>query len=140
MPKLYQRLASLVVAIENCRTSGNAEWERRHKETLSDLVRAHLPHGSGFDNGTTIDLARSGENRLAFSTSFHHMNDNGFYDGWTEHDVVVVPSLAFGFTLKITGRDRRQIKDYIHDAFSEALSMDVEAFERVSEAPCAGGT
>jgi hypothetical protein len=53
------------------------------------------------------------------------MNDNGMYDGWTTHQVIVTPSLAFGFTLKITGRDRNQIKDYLSETYHYALEQHI---------------
>jgi hypothetical protein len=82
------------------------------------------PSGSGFDNGTQIDRDRS--DVLIFSTSFHHMDEAGGYDGWTEHTVRVKPSLAWGFDLTVSGRDRNGIKDYIADVFSPWLNEMVD--------------
>jgi hypothetical protein len=53
------------------------------------------------------------------------MTEGGMYDGWTEHTVVVTPSLAFGINIRITGRNRNDIKDYLHDVFHEALTKGV---------------
>lgn len=125
--KLYQQLASLLQAVENCRASGNAEWLQRHSDNVAALVREHMPSGSGFDSGTQIDLdASRGGARLVFDTSFHHMNDAGMYDGWTVHRVTVHPSLAFGFELHISGRDRNQIKEDIAECFHTALSTELK--------------
>jgi hypothetical protein len=52
------------------------------------------------------------------------MNEQGSYDGWTEHTVIVTPSLAMGYRLRITGRDRNGIKEYMHDVFNAALNED----------------
>lgn len=124
--KLYQQFASLLQAIENCRKSGNDEWMQRHSDNVAALVREHMPSGSGFDNGTKIDLdaSRNGT-RLVFDTSFHHMHESGMYDGWTVHCVTVKPSLAFGFELHISGRDRNDIKEYISEAFHTALMTEL---------------
>lgn len=84
-----------------------------------------LPHGSGFDSGCHL-LPESTPNRLVFSADFHHMDENGFYDGWTTHQVIVSADLCFDYSLRITGRDRRQIKDYIADTFHSVMSIDVE--------------
>jgi hypothetical protein len=117
-------MASLVMARETCSQTNKAEWQQRHEERLIMLARDHLPSGSGFDRGTMIDLDRSDANKLVFVTFFHHMTEHGYYDRWTEHTVTVRPSLAFGFHLSISGRDRNQIKDYIADSFQHALDAE----------------
>lgn len=122
--KLYQQIASLLQAIENCKQSGNAEWQERHARRISFLVYNRMPSGSGFDNGTKLDDSSSPA-KLVFNTAFHHMNDGGMYDGWTEHQVIVTADLASGFTVRITGRDRKQIKDYIGEIFHESLNSEV---------------
>lgn len=124
--KLYQRIAELFTAMQNCQKSGNTEWFDRHRDLLCELVKEHLPSGGGFDAGTSFDFDRSKPNLLIFNTSFHHMHDSGMYDGWTEHSVRVTPDLASGFDMRITGRDRRDIKDYIGETFSTALATPVE--------------
>ena len=59
-------------------------------------------------------------------THFHHMNDGGFYDGWTEHSVVVTPSLVYGFDTRITGRDRNDIKNYIGEEMDLRLRNTIK--------------
>jgi len=54
------------------------------------------------------------------------MNESGAYDGWTEHKLIVSPSLLFDLDLRITGRDRNGIKEYLHDVFSAALQTEIE--------------
>lgn len=124
---LYARLASLIVARANCIKSGNAEWQANHEQSIRDLMDEYLPHGSGIDGQNTIDYDKSNGDRIVLGVSFHHMNDVGMYDGWTEHTITVRPSLAFGCDLTIGGRDRNGIKDYLGDIFSEALRQTVEA-------------
>jgi hypothetical protein len=132
---LYQRLARLVDAVANCKKHGNDVWEPKHRALVETLVERYMPSGSGFDAGTKIDWQRSGADRLVFTTSYHHMNDGGFYDGWTEHVVTVKPSLAFGISLSVGGRDRGDIKNYIGDCFDEALCQHVSdgAVKRLAE-------
>ena len=62
------------------------------------------------------------------------MNDAGSYDGWTDHVITVRPSLAFGFELKISGPNRNDIKEYIHDTFDTALSAEIDDAELVEKA------
>lgn len=124
---LYRQIASLLLAIENCERAGNAEWKARHGETIRALVREHMPSGSGFDNGTTLEFERSRPDRLVFLTAFHHMDEVGGYAGWSDHTVIVTPSLAFPFDLRATGRDRNGIKDYIAETFKIALQTVVDS-------------
>lgn len=123
--KLYQRIAQLLSAIRNCEDSGNLEWLENHQDTIDALCKEHFPHGSGFDSGCKLE-PESTPNRLIISANFHHMDENGFYDGWTTHTVIVSPDLCFDYVLRITGRDKRNIKDYISDTFYAVLSIDVE--------------
>jgi len=101
-------------------------WEDRHRETLDTLGSEQMPSGAGIDAGTSLNLDESKPDRLVFNTSYHHMNDVGYYDGWTEHKVIVKPSLAFGITVDITGSNRNDIKDYLVDVFRGALTTQVE--------------
>ncbi len=126
--ELYAVLASLVQARINCdnATPRNAEWFGRHEDRIEELVKDYMPSGSGVDCGTKMDLDASTSDKLVFTTSYHHMNESGMYDGWTEHTVTVTPSLAFGFTLRIGGRDHNDIKEYLRDLFAEALGTVIE--------------
>lgn len=90
-------------------------------------MEAALPSGSGIDRGTIIDRERSRPDRIVLVCSFHHMNEHGYYDGWTDHEVIVRPSLAWGFTLRVTGRDRNGIKDYLHDVYMHALREEASS-------------
>lgn len=119
---LYQRLASLCAAIINCKNSGNKEWEQIHIERACKFVEDNLPYGSGFDNGTQLDFDQSHQNRLVFTTAFHHMDEGGMYDGWSEHEVSISASLTFGIKVVVHGRDRNDIKDYIAECFDHALT------------------
>jgi len=125
--KLYRQLASLVAARLNCMASGNDEWRDKHESEIERLAKEHLPSGGGFDLGTQIDLDKSHGNRLVFNTSFHHMNDAGMYDGWTSHQVQVVPDLQFGFDLKLKGRNRNDINEYIGEVFNLVLDEEVRS-------------
>lgn len=115
----YSKLANLFVAHENCVKLGNKEWEITHREKLEEFIKNYLPHGSGFDSGTKFLWDESNRNKLVFSADFHHMNEGGYYDGWTEHKVIITPDLLFGYNIKVTGRNRNDIKEYISQCFSD---------------------
>ncbi len=97
------------------------EWGERHKDRILAIVKKHMPSGSGFDSGTSFDFDKSKPDKLVFNTYFHHMNDGGYYDGWSEHSVIVTPAFR-GFNLRVTGKNKNDIKDYIGDIFYNALS------------------
>jgi len=124
--KLYQILASSVQARLNCLkgpyTDEVLDWTVKHTDTIETLVKNFMPSGSGIDCGTKIDLDQSTGEKLVFHFSYHHMNENGMYDGWTEHSLIVKPSLAFGINLTIKGRNRDEIKDYLYETYHCALT------------------
>lgn len=122
--KLFAEFASTLSAIDNCRKNGNNEWLERHETSLAKL-ESFLPRGSGIDTGTTIDRDRSKPEKLVFAFSFHHMDENGYYHGWTDHTLIVTPSLQFGYALRITGRNRNDIQDYLYETFGYALDSEV---------------
>lgn len=124
---LYRHLATALSAADNYRKAHNDEWLPKHLDAALALTRDHMPSGSGFDNGTKLDLARSHAKKLVFTTAFHHVDEGGSYDGWTEHTVTVRLSSVFGISLlTISGRNRNQIKNYIADTFQAALTGEVD--------------
>lgn len=124
MGNLASALAQCLFGMEH-NTKGNAPdlvelWQDR----AESLVRNAMPHGSGVDTGTTLDMESSTPDRLCFSLSFHHMNDVGYYDGWTEHRVIARPSFLYGLDIRVTGRDRNGIKEYLGDIYAQCLTAD----------------
>ncbi len=105
--------------------AGGARFSEARRDMIETLCRDYLPSGSGFDNGTELDADRSTSGRLVFNVGFHHMDSNGFYDGWTHHSVIVTPSLVSGYDLRVTGRNKRDIKDYIAETFHAALGQSL---------------
>lgn len=106
-----------------------SEQRKREIDRLVDL----LPSGSGVDNGTSIDLDRSKPDRIVLTCSFHHMNDVGMYDGWTDHEIIVTPSLGFEYEIRVTGRNRNEIKDYLSDLYREALREMVDEYAKAEQ-------
>lgn len=124
---VYQALARLLLARATCERTGNHEWRARHSQRVCMLAGSMLPSGGGFDNGCILILEDSRPDRLVFTADYHHMDDEGFYCGWSDHKVVVTPSLAFGFKLRVTGKNWRDVKDYIHQCFDGAMSAKTDA-------------
>jgi hypothetical protein len=116
-----------------------AAWVRSYNETTDDytsslyrdfirqLVQEYLPHGSGIDAGVEVDLLSSTTERLVLISSFHMMNDGGFYCGWWDFKVTVTPSLVSDFNMKVTApkKDTHFLRDYLYESFDYALSLEV---------------
>ena len=89
MNKVYEKIASAVMSSCTDNTVHQENWE----EKAEALVKEHMPSGSGFDCGTQLawEKMSSGgttikwNGKLVFKTSFHHMDEHGGYDGWTEY-------------------------------------------------------
>lgn len=130
--KLYKRLAQLTSAYHTCRAqeakgqTADPPWSRRHLATITKLVLDHMPAGSGFDSGTSLDLSQSTINKLVFETSYHHMNENGFYTHWTHYRVTVKPHLFYEVDIESHGRAAtRDEHDFVCEVFHEALTLDL---------------
>lgn len=94
----------------------NGQWV----ELIEDELKK-LPHGSGIDSGVKFDWDRSTPEKLYFLLSFHHEYDS--YDRWTDHEIIITPSLQFGYRIKITGINRNDIKEYLYDTFYSIFTL-----------------
>lgn len=137
---LASRVRTINWHVKNDRSGTASEPYRRNVEEIETLVKGFMPSGSGFDSGTRFWFDGSKTNRLIFVTSFHHMNEHGMYDGWTEHRVTALAEFD-GMEIVVGGRDRNGIKDHIAETFSHALKEQIteiwvkeeKAFHFVSE-------
>ena len=121
---LFKEIASVCGARKRCLKNGN-EFAQNHDDTLDFIEKNLLPHGSGIDSGCTIDREKSGDEIIVIGTSYHHMAESGMYDGWTEHKITIRPSFH-GVDISIGGRNRNEIKDYLHDVFGIALTDEID--------------
>jgi len=128
-------IASTVDALKRCESKDNAEWSAKHRERLDYIARNLLPRGSGIDSGTTIDIDRCTQKKIVLHTSFHHMDDSGGYDGWSDHYVVAYPSFD-GIDLNVSGENRNDIKDYLHDVFYQCLT-ETDSYDETRGEYCA---
>lgn len=124
---LYSELASAIQSrlgcLEPSANESQRSWAPRWTKRIRELSQL-LPHGSGIDSENTVDLSLSHAKKLVIHTQFHHMNETGFYDGWTGHTITVTPSFR-GINLRVSGRNRNDIKDYLCETFEYALSQEV---------------
>lgn len=124
---LVQHLSSTLQARNNCIKSDNLRWENKHNDRISALEK-FLPSGSGIDRGTKFLDTESKPERLVFEFGFHHMDQNGYYDGWTDHTAIVTPAFD-GIDIRITGRNHNDVKDYLADVFRTAMQQKLESHE-----------
>ena len=124
--KRYQVIATAVQARLNCAKTPEThqKWFDKWTEIIEEET-GNLPSGSGIDSGVKFDFDASTPEKLVFLFGFHHMNEVGYYDGWTDHSLIVTPSLQFGFHIRITGKDRNDVKDYLYETFQYALAEEV---------------
>ncbi len=135
--KRYEQIALTLDASRNCVKSGNLEWKERHEATLDTLMRNTAPSGSGIDHGTELLASECKPGNLVFETAFHHMDEHGYYDGWTDHKVIVTPSFIGDIDIRITGRDRHFIKDYLADVYHSWLTEEETPTASTEEAETA---
>jgi hypothetical protein len=124
MKKLIVQINSLLMARKECQRTGNA-WFDEHTRKLHEIEEKYLPHGSGIDAGCKIDMENSTGNKIIINFAFHHMNQAGYYSGWTEHSLICTPTFE-GFRMRITGRDKNYVKDYLYDTFDSILNKEIE--------------
>lgn len=120
--QLFESIANKFTACQTCSDA----WVEIHETTIESLVENHMPSGSGIDCGTKFEFENSTPKRLVFSFSYHHMNENGYYDGWTNHKCIITPSFVGGFDMHITGSNRNDCKEYFYQTFDYALRQEVD--------------
>jgi len=118
-------LAQALDAWKNCIKKYNAKWSD-HWESEIDRLMDSAPSGSGIDSGTQLDRGKSDGNRLILQADYHHMDEWGHYDGWTQHTIRVYPHLYHGITLTISGRNRNAIKEHLYEVYDYWLQSEVE--------------
>jgi hypothetical protein len=119
---IYKRIA-ILLAWRAC-IDNTGLYESRQNAELRQIMKDFAPSGSGIDCGTKLDDDSTAQ-KLIFNVSFHHMNDSGYYDGWTEHRVIVTPNMAMDYDLRITGPNRNDIKTYLYDVYSGFLDQQI---------------
>ena len=119
---VIQAIDTTLQALRNCERSGNTEWRQKWDDRLTWIEREILPSGSGIDSGTTINRDRT--DGVLLETSFHHMSEHGYYDGWTDHAILVRPAFT-GIVLTVSGKNRNAIKGYLADTFEHVLTSEI---------------
>jgi len=121
--KLISRIYRTLQAENNCKIANNSEWQKNHSYHLDELEKL-LPSGSGIDSGCKIDRTFK-NNQVKIFCDFHNMDENGYYCGWSRFIVVCKPEFD-GIDIKITGKDKYFVKDYLYDLFDTVLNEEIE--------------
>jgi hypothetical protein len=123
---LYVAIATALNALANCRSDSANESQRAYSPRWIEFIQRaswELPRGSGFDRYPVVDTDDIKSERIKITGSFHTMDSNGYYTGWIDYTVTVLPSLTSGFTFRIVGGDL-DWKDYAYDCFQTALARE----------------
>lgn len=126
---VLKAIASEIERLKRCQTTNSEHYAPaiNSAETRLENLQACLPSGSGIDCGTKIDIDKSNTNEIVLHCSYHHMNDNGFYDGWTEHKIRIWPTFD-GFDFTISGRNRNDVKEYLEQCYHQTLSDECDIY------------
>jgi hypothetical protein len=117
--KAYQKISSLLLAIENCKKTDNHEWLKKHTDNLNMVV-------NGIFLGANFILEDSDSEKLVFIFNQQHFNDVGYYMETTVHKVVVVGSLFSGVLVRsISGKNKNDVKDSIVEMLVGCLNKEV---------------
>jgi len=125
---LYRALAEAMQSLRNCEaskpTSPSGGWATRWANVVRELVSS-LPHGSGFDSDPRISLQQSKPDRIVIDGSFHKMDSNGYYCGWSDFRVTVKPTFD-GIDVDARGAGSTDLNDYIAETYRHALCEHVD--------------
>ena len=124
--KVYQQLARLV------------DWNPTGKyldsknKRVEDLVKNYLPSGSGFDGDISID-EKSTDEKIILRVEYHHMDINGFYDGWSTFKVIITASMAYNYCMQVKGESvvRKYFyhvgfDDFVISVFRDCLDKEMK--------------
>lgn len=81
-------LRAIARQVKYFHSSSNGNEAIKHEYALESLMK-HMPSGSGIDAGTKLLLSESSADKLVFEVAYHHMDDNGYYCGWTTRNIII---------------------------------------------------
>ena len=120
---VYQVMARLIQARQNCIKAKNQEWFKKHSDRLQALL-SELPHGSGLDYTWHYDFDKSNSEQIVLTMSLHSMDENGHYDAIIDFRTVITPSLSDNF------KENSQTERPLNWHKGEACILDQKFCER----------
>lgn len=132
---LYRAMAHRLAQIANLQEAARPlddPFLVEAKQALKDLID-ELPHGSGIDCDWHVTGERPGGEhgckKLILRNSYHHMDECGGYDGWTDFKVTVTGDLLSDIDVLVQGRfpaKYADTRDYLCEILTHALKEEVE--------------
>lgn len=111
---LYQLLATKIAAYRMAVDSDNTVNQSRYEDEINDIVKEHLPSGSGIDSGCEVILEQSSADVIHIEVPYHHMDESGMYWGWVHYLVIARASLMYGIDVEVELMDQ-DIADVAYD-------------------------
>jgi len=110
---------------------GGFKYVYQVEEHIEMIINSHFPNGSGFDAGCTLDFDKSHEDRIEVKIPYHCMDEHGYYDYWIYPVLIITPSLAYGYDMRINwkgynGKYKFLLSDYFNDLFITVLENLIE--------------
>ena len=119
---MSNKLKDYVKAKEYCdRVNPENEIQQQTYDRCEAIIKQFedaLPIGSGIVSTEVISVTNK---KIVISFDYQHLNENGYYDGWTHHEARITATFG-GYTMYISGRNRNDIKPYLHELFSCHIS------------------
>lgn len=111
--------ASTLAICTRARRTCNPDWSAAHQERIDHVLGKWLPHGSGFDQTPELAEDATKPGVVVLKVPYHHMNEHGFYDGWSVYTVRACATFD-GHDVRVTG-GRKAEHDYIAEQYRHAL-------------------
>jgi len=128
--EVYREIAGIFGAYLNCIKAGADEWKLNHNDRIYRLV----DDLSGGQLELEFNFEKSRVDRLVLTGDYHCMDDAGGWDGWLSFEVVITPSLQFGYIQSFRGQTAngyqyrkywRSLEDYLCECISFGLGLDI---------------
>jgi len=116
---MYEYLAQWIDAYHRSVERGATDWVENHRATIEAAIDATAPYDLKFD------FDESNGEKLLMWMEYHHMNEQGMWDGWESYSIRVKGSLQFGTDIYIGGRDRHDVKEMLYDTIGMWLNTPV---------------
>ena len=125
--KVYQQLARLV----DWNPTAGEYLDSKNKQ-VDELIDKYLPSGSGFDGKIELD-EKSTDEKIIIHVEYHHMDINGFYDGWSTFKVIITASMAYNYCMQVKGESvvrkyfyHMGFDDFVISVFRDCLDKEME--------------
>ena len=119
---LVSALINTSKLIDNYKSSDHTDWAAFHEEKLAKLCRDHLPRGIGVFG---VSVAATTDTKAVFYCLYRHTDKHGYFVCNTAYRIVVRPTFT-GLAIRVLGRNKYNVKEYLADQFRDALERIVD--------------